>query len=148
MDGLLDRDNLLVPTESDSELAKTASRTLAQAKGQSVKVSLDDGKELELPKAVTELLVRVLTELSSGNMVSIIPVHAELTTQEAANHLNVSRPFLIKLLESGKLPFHKVGSHRRIKYEALKQFMADQEKIREAAMQELADEAQELGLGY
>jgi excisionase family DNA binding protein len=148
MDGLLDRDNLLVPTESDSELAKTASRTLAQAKGQSVKVSLDDGKELELPKAVTELLVRVLTELSSGNMVSIIPVHAELTTQEAANHLNVSRPFLIKLLESGKLPFHKVGSHRRIKYEALKQFMADQEKLREAAMQELADEAQELGLGY
>jgi excisionase family DNA binding protein len=148
MDSLLDRDNLLVPTESDSELAKTASRTLARAKGQSVKVTLDDGKELELPKAITELLVRVLTELSSGNMVSIMPVHAELTTQEAANHLNVSRPFLIKLLESGQLPFHKVGSHRRVKYEDLKAFMAKQERIREAAMQELADEAQALGLGY
>jgi excisionase family DNA binding protein len=148
MDGILDRDNLLVPTESDSELAKTASRTLARAKGQAVKVTLDDGKELTLPKAITELLVRVLTELSNGNMVSIMPVHAELTTQEAANHLNVSRPFLIKLLENGKLPYHRVGSHRRVRYGDLKQFMAEHEKVREAAMQKLADEAQELGLGY
>jgi excisionase family DNA binding protein len=148
MDSVLDRDNLLVPTESDSELATIASRTLARAKGQAVRVSLDDGKVLVLPKAITELLVRVLTELSNGNMVSIMPVHAELTTQEAANHLNVSRPFLIKLLESGKLPFHKVGSHRRVKYEDLNAFKAAHEIVREAAMQKMADEAQEMGLGY
>lgn len=148
MDSILDRDGLIVPSESDSELAKTASRTLVSAKGQAIKVSLDDGKELVLPKSITELLVRILTELSNGNMVNIVPVHAELTTQEAANHLNVSRPYLIKLLENQKLPFHRVGSHRRVKYEDLKQFMAKQEKVREAAMQRLADEAQELGLGY
>jgi excisionase family DNA binding protein len=148
MDNILDRDGLVIPTESDSELAKTASRTLVRTKDQSVKVMLDDGKELTLPKSVTELLVRILTELSNGNMVNIVPIHAELTTQEAANHLNVSRPFLIKMLESGKLAFHKVGSHRRIKFEDLKRFMANQEVLREAAMQEMADIDQELGLGY
>jgi excisionase family DNA binding protein len=148
MDSILDRDGLLVPSKSDSELAKMASRTLVRAKGQAIKVSLDDGKELTLPKSITELLVRILTELSNGNMVSIMPVHAELTTQEAANHLNVSRPYLIKLLESNKLPFHRVGSHRRIKYEDLKRFMAEQECTREAAMQEMADIDQELSLGY
>ncbi|MEY4502377.1 MAG: hypothetical protein RIS52_2267, partial [Pseudomonadota bacterium] len=88
MDSILDRDELLVPSESDSELAKTASRALVQAKDQSVRVALDDGTELILPKSMTELLVRILTEFSNGNMVNIIPVHAELTTQEAANHLN------------------------------------------------------------
>jgi excisionase family DNA binding protein len=148
MHNILDRDDLVVPSESDSELAKTASRALVQTKNQAIRVALDDGKELTLPKSVTELLVRILTELSNGNMVNIMPIHAELTTQEAANHLNVSRPFLIKLLESGQLAFHKVGSHRRVKYEDLKQFMAEHEKIREAAMQEMADLDQELNLGY
>jgi excisionase family DNA binding protein len=148
MDGVLDRDNLLVPTESDSELAKTASRTLARAKDQAVKISLPDGEELELPKAMTEFLVRILTELSNGNMVDIVPIHAELTTQEAANHLNVSRPFLIKLLEEGKIKFHKVGSHRRIKFEHLRNFIDNHEREREKAMLEMAEISQELGLGY
>lgn len=148
MDSILDRDGLIVPSESDSELAAIASRALVRAKDQSVRVTLDDGKELTLPKSMTELLVRILTELSNGNMVNIMPVHAELTTQEAANHLNVSRPFLIKLLETGKLHFHKVGSHRRVKYEDLKAFMAAHEVVREAAMREMAREAQEMNLGY
>lgn len=148
MESTLDRGGLLVPSESDSELAKTASRTLVRAKDQSVKVMLDDGKELALPKSVTELLVRILTELSNGNMVNIVPIHAELTTQEAASHLNVSRPYLIKLLESKKLPFHRVGSHRRVKFEDLKKFIAENEAMREAAMQEMADIDQELKLGY
>lgn len=142
------RDDLIVPDASDSKLATLASRSLARARDQQVAVRLDDGTELVLPKSVTELLVRVLTELSHGNMVSIVPVHAELTTQEAANQLNVSRPYLIKLLEQGKLPFHKVGSHRRIKYTDLKEFRDNFEIEREKAMQFLADQAQELGLGY
>lgn len=148
MDHILDRDGLLVPSKSDSELAAIASRTLARAKDQTLKLSLDGGKELILPKSMTEFLVRILTELSNGNMVDIVPVHAELTTQEAANHLNVSRPFLIKLLEQGKIPYHKVGTHRRILFAELRSFMADQETKREAAMTEMAALNQELGLGY
>jgi excisionase family DNA binding protein len=123
MEKNLERGQLLVPSQTDSELAKTASRTLARAKDQAVKITLPDGNDLELPKAMTEFLVRILTELSNGNMVDIVPIHAELTTQEAANHLNVSRPFLVKLLEQGKIRFHKVGSHRRIKFEDLREFI-------------------------
>lgn len=148
MERSLERDQLLVPSQTDSELAKTASRTLARAKDQAVKITLPDGSDLELPKSMTEFLVRILTELSNGNMVDIVPIHAELTTQEAANHLNVSRPFLIKLLEQKKIRFHKVGSHRRIKFEDLREFMAQHEAQREAKMAEMAVISQKLGLGY
>jgi excisionase family DNA binding protein len=142
------RGDIVVPDNSDSELAKTASRSLARARDQQIRVRLDDGTELPLPRSMTELLVHMLTELSNGNMVSIVPIHAELTTQEAANQLNVSRPYLIKLLEQGKLPFHKVGSHRRVKFADLNAFRRQFEVEREKAMQFLADQAQELGLGY
>lgn len=144
----LERDEYVVPDESDSELAATASRILARSMDRQISVRMDDGLELALPKSVTELLVRMLTELSNGNMVSVVPIHAELTTQEAANHLNVSRPFLIKLLEQKALPFHKVGSHRRIKFTDLRAFQTKFASERETAMEQLASDAQELGLGY
>jgi excisionase family DNA binding protein len=134
--------------ETDSELAASASRALARAKNSMFKVTLDDGTELALPKSVQELLVKILTEVSHGNMVNLVPVHAELSTQEAANLLNVSRPHLVKLLEQGDIPHHKAGSHRRIKYTDLRDYQIRQEEIRESAMAELAEQAQELGLGY
>jgi excisionase family DNA binding protein len=134
--------------EEDSELAASASRALARAKDSLVKVTLDDGTELTLPKAVRELLIRILTEVSHGNMVNLVPVHAELSTQEAANLLNVSRPYLVKLLERGDIPYHKAGSHRRVKFSDLRAYQEAQERAREDAMSELAREAQELGMGY
>jgi len=134
--------------ENDSELAASASRALARAKDSLVKITLDDGTELALPKAVRELLVKILTEVSHGNMVNIVPVHAELSTQEAANLLNVSRPYLIKLLERGELKFHKAGTHRRIKFTDLRAYQEKQESTRERAMTDLAQQAQELDMGY
>lgn len=148
MASLVGRDDLIVPDESDSELAKVASRSLARARDQQVNVKLDDGTELALPKSVTELLVRMLTELSNGNMVSIVPVHAELTTQEAANLLNVSRPHLVKLLVEQAIPFHMAGAHRRIRFADLNAYMLERETQRENAMQALAKDAQDLDLGY
>lgn len=138
----------IVPDETDSQLAETASRALARASMASISVRLDDGTELPLPRAVTPLLIHLLTEMSHGNAVTLIPVHAELTTQEAANLLNVSRPHLIRLLEKGKIKFHKIGTHRRVKFVDLEAYREKFEQERLAAMTELAREAQELGMGY
>jgi excisionase family DNA binding protein len=86
--------------------------------------------------------------MAQGNAVTIFPIHAQLTTQEAADVLNVSRPFLVKLLEDGKIPFHRVGTHRRINFRDLMTFKEATEKSQQQAMAALAAEAQELGLGY
>jgi len=86
--------------------------------------------------------------MAQGNAVTVIPVHANLTTQEAADFMNVSRPFLIGLLEAGKIPFAKVGSHRRIRFEDLMKFKTSTEARRREIMEELAQQAQEEGMGY
>lgn len=138
----------MVPSAHDAELALEASRTLAAKAEAELKVHLDDGKELVLPKAATRLLQYLLTEMSQGNAVTIIPLHAELSTQEAADFLNVSRPYLIALLERHELPFHKVGTHRRVKFSDLREFQLRKERERISAMQELADQAQKEGMGY
>ena len=138
----------VVPDEKDSELAATASRALARANKASVRVRLDDDSELQLPKSVTPLLIHLLTEMAQGNAVTLIPVHAELTTQEAANLLNVSRPHLIRLLEEGKIPFHKAGTHRRVRFADIEKYRKQFELQRQAALEELASQAQELGMGY
>lgn len=83
------------------------------------------------------LLVDILAELADGNAVKVVPIHAELTTQEAANMLNVSRPHLVKLLESGALPFHKAGKHRRVRFADLMAFKAERDRASSLAMEEL-----------
>ena len=91
------------------------------------------------------LLMSVLGELAQGNAVQVVPVHAELTTQEAANILNVSRPHMVKLLEDGKLPFHKTGRHRRVLFADLMKYKEQRDNESNKAMQELADHSQEFG---
>lgn len=139
---------VLVPDETDSELAAAASRELARASKASVSVRLEDGTDLQLPKAVTPLLIKILTEMAQGNAVTLIPLHAELTTQEAANLLNISRPHLNKLLERGDIEHHKVGSHRRIRFQDLENYRIVREKHRQESLSELARQAQEEGMGY
>lgn len=107
-----------------------------------------DGADLMLPRQALVLLRDLLTEMAQGNAVTILPTHAEVTTQEAANMLNVSRPHLVKLLEEGALPFSRVGTHRRIRLQDLLAYKHQQEEASEAALQELADQAQDLDMGY
>ncbi|MCG5502056.1 helix-turn-helix domain-containing protein [Ectothiorhodospira lacustris] len=107
-----------------------------------------DGADLVLPRQALVLLRDLLTEMAQGNAVTILPTHTEVTTQEAANMLNVSRPHLVKLLEEGTIPFTRVGTHRRIRLQDLLAYKRQQEEASEAALQELADQAQDLDMGY
>jgi len=103
---------------------------------------------VELPTTALRLLVDILGELAEGNAVQVVPVHAELTTQEAADLLNVSRPHLVKLLEDGAIPFHRTGKHRRVRLTDLMQYKQARARASETAMAELTRLSQELGLGY
>ena len=149
MNALLEKPDTVIPTAEDTALATDSSRILAKLKPETeLTVHLDNGRSLILPKAATRLLARLLSEMAQGNAVTLIPVHAELTTQEAADYLGVSRPFLVSMLEAKTLPFYKVGTHRRVRFTDLKVFKEIRNRDRNATMQELADQAQELEMGY
>ncbi|MFC0668720.1 helix-turn-helix domain-containing protein [Azotobacter chroococcum] len=108
----------------------------------------NEAHQIELPTSALRLLVDILAELADGNAVRVVPVHAELTTQEAADLLNVSRPHLVKLLEAGELPFHRTGKHRRVRFADLMHYKGERDRSSEQALAELARQAQELGMGY
>ena len=104
--------------------------------------------EFSLTPMVVDLIFRVLVNVAKGNAVTVVPYHAELTTQEAANFLNISRPFLIQLLEKEKIPFRKVGRHRRILFEDLVKYKEHSKGKSRKIREKLTEEAQDLGFGY
>jgi len=110
----------------------------------------DNGREVSvtLPPDALRLFVEVLGHMANGSLVAVLPMHAELTTQEAAVFLNVSRPHVVRLLEEGKIPHHKVGTHRRIKLADVLEYKRREEADAKTALEELAAEAQKRDLGY
>ncbi|GAA1748190.1 MULTISPECIES: helix-turn-helix domain-containing protein [Streptomonospora] len=106
----------------------------------------DNQQELLLPRSAVELLAAVLHHMAAGRGVSIVPEHAELTTQQAADMLNVSRPHLIGLLQAGEIAYRKVGSHRRVRADSLVEYMRRDDQRRREAADELSAMARELGL--
>jgi excisionase family DNA binding protein len=104
------------------------------------------GERTELPKPVYELLVKVASALQEGKVITLVPETQELTTQAAANLLGVSRPHVVKLIEDGQLPCHKVGAHRRIRMKDLLAFQRLRDQSRREALDEMARRAQEAGL--
>jgi excisionase family DNA binding protein len=105
-----------------------------------------DGTRTELPESLYAVLVRAAQELRRGRGVSILPVGMELTTQQAADLVNVSRPFLIRLLEAGQIPYHRVGTHRRIRLDDLLAYRRRRSEERREMLVGMAAEAQELGI--
>ena len=111
-----------------------------------VRVVEDDGAELVVPRGAVELLARILAHMANGHSVSVVPERAELSTQPAADLLNVSRPYLIGLLESGEIEFRKVGTHRRVQAGSLLAYKHRDDMRRRAAADELTQLAQDMDL--
>lgn len=145
----------LLPDEKEIAAAAASSRQLAAfltSKLETQRIELVDESQqrevVELPTFALRLLGEILSELALGNAVKVVPIHAELTTQEGADMLNVSRPHLVKLLDNGVLPHTKTGRHRRIKFTDLMAYKEQRDRTSRDAMDELAAQAQALGMGY
>ena len=133
----------------ECERAGEAARALKS--GRTVFVgSKRDGaaRAVALPGEVVDLLLDVLEQLARGNAVTMAPLHADLTTQQAADLLNVSRPYLVQLLERGAIPFRRVGTRRRVRLADLLQYRAKEEARAREALRELSEQAQDDRLGY
>ena len=143
----------ILPSKEDVELARASGQRLARLARRGRPLTLrvrNAGQEetIELPGGAVKLLQAILEDMASGRAVTIVPQNAELTTQRAADFLNVSRPFLIRLLEQKKLPFRLVGTHRRIRFEDVLRFKENIDAERRKVLDQLAAEAQELKMGY
>lgn len=142
-----------LPTDQEVEEAKLSCRTLSKYADVdrvqlSIKGSNNESDELVLPGHALQLLLDVLSEMSRGNAISIMPIHTELSTQDAANILNVSRPFLVGLLENEDIPFHKVGTHRRVLAKDVLEYKQRIDAERMATLDKLTEVSQKLGMGY
>jgi excisionase family DNA binding protein len=144
----------LIPNAHDVELAVESSRTLgAMAKTTGDPLLTVTGEDstttqIRIPASALRLLFAALSEMARGNGVSLLPLHAELTTQQAADVLNVSSPYLVGLLEKGEMPFRMVGNQRRVRLREVVAYKTRTDIDRRAALHELARLGQEAGVGY
>jgi len=138
----------VTPTEQEAALARESSRRLSRYGRKDLTMRTTDGDEVTLPAPAVQLLVRLLVEMANGNAVTLTPIHAELTTQQAADLLGVSRPFLIKQLEDGLIPYRNVGAHRRILLKDVIDYKRDIDAKRLEVLAELVKLGQEMDMGY
>jgi excisionase family DNA binding protein len=141
------------PSVQEAALARSSGQSLARLirKNRPLKLKVTDADQeqpIELPPGAVLLLMDILEAMAAGRGITLIPENAELTTVQAADVLNVSRPFLIKLLEEKALPCRKVGAHRRIRMEDVMAYKARIDADREAVLDQLVAEAQEHDMGY
>lgn len=147
---------LVTPTETEMLQAKASSHQLARLLPTQLQDELtlqakdSNGQlqELHLPASAVRLLLSLLSEMAQGHAVTLVPYHAELTTQQAADFLNVSRPHLVSLLEKGGVPFRKVGTHRKVLFRDIVTYQQETKRKRELSLDELVAQSQDLGMGY
>ncbi len=141
---------LNLPEDALAMEAKDALRLLRDLEHGRVVQLHPEGSEqkVSIPAPVVDLLARILTYMANGDAVAVVPVRAELTTQQAADLLNVSRPHLVKLLDRGDIPSRKVGTHRRVLLADILEYRKRDQQKRKAILDELTREAQDMGLDY
>ena len=145
-----------IPNSYEINLAKQSRKTLSKLlqrskKKKEVDVSIKSGDKttsFTLPLVAIALLTKALIEIENGNIVTIVSHDSELSTQEAADLLNVSRPFVIKILDDGLIQFRKIGSHRRIKLIDLIKYKDKMDQKSKKAREKLIKQAQDLNMGY
>lgn len=152
----LDKDRLVPPklTADDAALVSAAQRMIMESldHGRAAQIRLVSDEAatpaVSVPPPVLKFLGQVLGLMSRGRPIVLMPERQELSTVEVANYLNVSRPFVIKEIEAGRLKHRKVGTHRRVLYEDLVEYASSMRAQQEAALDRMAENAKELGLGY
>lgn len=147
--------NEKLPTAEEALLARSCSQGLSaviDTKSDAQEFSLTDREgvahKVSIPMNALRMFVELLNHLGQGNMVKLVPIHAELTTQEAADLLNISRPTMIKLLDEDALPYRRIGNRRKILFADLQAYKSRLARDRLAVLAELNELDQELGLGY
>jgi excisionase family DNA binding protein len=134
-------DPISIPTAQEKQIGDL--RRLVQSGD--AKLVGPDGRQIAIPQPLHDLLLVILRNLQSGNAISIVPEHRQLTTQRAANILGVSRPFLVGLVEAGEIPFHMVGRHRRIYLSDLLDYKRRRDAARHEAINNMARSEMEAG---
>lgn len=143
-------------TKSDQKVALLSAKVLADSEDQAtknkdevIKLKIQGSDEVvTIPLKALQLLNSIISNMAQGKSVVLMPTDAEVSTQQAAEILNVSRPHVIKLLEKGAIPHRKVGSHRRILLQDILQYESILKSERRKKLDYLAKEAQVLNLGY
>jgi excisionase family DNA binding protein len=138
-----------LPTPDEAEKARKASALLARHMDKRGRLSLHVGKgakgaDVDLPPAIARLMLDLLESIGKGDAVALVPFGAELSTQQAAELLNVSRPFVVKLIEDKQIPHHMVGAHRRVRAEDVLAYRQRRDRTRNAALTRLARLKQEI----
>lgn len=136
----------IAASEAERPLIAQVEEFLRAQRGPSARLVGPDNETIELPESAYRLLKAVIHQLARDNAVSIVPVHRQLTTQQAADLLNISRPYLVRLLDRGEIPHEKVGSHRRLKFGDVMAYRRKRARAEEAALDELLLSGDELGL--
>lgn len=145
MPSLQTQEPVLATPEEQSIFLMLDSLMLRAEEGHGPKLVGPDGEAIELPESLFNLLRQVVHNMAQGKAVTLVPSSRMLTTQQAADILNVSRPFLVKLLEAGELPFVKVGSHRRIRLDELITYKRLRDSQRRQGLARLTQLGEEMG---
>ena len=143
--------NIAKPSKQEQKTAMKSYSALAEAikqlKSEEPEIEIEESKEhIKIPIKALKLLSDILEAMSKGQPISIVPMAAEITTQKAAEILGCSRPYLVKLLEEGKIPFTKIGRHRRIKMADVLAYKEQQKQEQKKRLIKMMQNDEALGL--